>query len=84
MPRRSNFGEARVTQKREQCNAKKLAFLRAMPSESNFAELAPTILKSFFFRKKTSVCRFLSCLFLYLQPMLALARVVRRTLWVNY
>ena len=32
--------------------AKELAFLRAMPSESNFAELAPTILKSFFSEKK--------------------------------
>jgi len=52
MPRRSNFGEVRVTHKRGQCNAKKRAFLRALPSESNFDELAPTILKSFFQKKK--------------------------------
>ena len=52
MPRRSNFGEARVTHKREQCNAKELAFLRALPSAGNFDELAPTILKSFFQKKK--------------------------------
>ena len=31
MPRRSNFGEARVTEKRVQCNAKELAFLRSLP-----------------------------------------------------
>ena len=35
MPRRSNFDEARVTEKRVQCNAKELAFLRSLPSESN-------------------------------------------------
>ena len=32
--------------------AKELAFLRTLPSESNFDELAPTILKSLFFQKK--------------------------------
>ena len=32
--------------------AKEPAFLRAMPSERNFGELAPTILKSFFQKKK--------------------------------
>ena len=62
---------------------KRLAFLRAMASESNFGELAPNYFEIIFSEKKTSVCRFLSWLFLYLQPMLALARVVCRTLWVN-
>ena len=35
MPRQSNFDEVRVTEKRVQCNAKELAFLRSLPSESN-------------------------------------------------
>ena len=43
MPRRSNFGEARVTQKRGQCNAKELAFLRSLPSDSNFGEARVTV-----------------------------------------
>ena len=42
MPRRSNFDEVRVTEKRVQCNAKELAFLRALPSESNFGEARVT------------------------------------------
>ncbi len=42
MPRRSNFGEARVTEKRVQCNAKELAFLSSLPSDSNFDEARVT------------------------------------------
>ena len=42
MPRRSNFGEVRVTEKRVQCNAKELAFLRSLPSDSNFDEVRVT------------------------------------------
>jgi len=42
MPRRSNFDEVRVTEKRVLCNAKELAFLRALPSDSNFDEVRVT------------------------------------------
>ena len=46
--------------------AKELAFLRAMPSESNFAELAPIILKSLFFQKKNvSLLFFISLILIF-------------------
>ncbi|MBR2250738.1 MAG: hypothetical protein IJ844_09575 [Prevotella sp.] len=45
--------------------AKELAFLRALPSESNFGELAPTILKSFFQKKNVSLLFFISLILIF-------------------
>ena len=50
--RKVTSAKSELHKKREQCNAKKLAFLRTLPSAGNFDELAPTILKSFFQKKK--------------------------------